>query len=102
MNGPALVTADEIPDPQKLRLRTLLNGREMQNSTTADMIFSVAEIIGFLSEDTTLVPGTVILTGTPQGVGFARKPPLWLKPGDEIIVEIDTVGRLANSVLALA
>jgi 2-keto-4-pentenoate hydratase/2-oxohepta-3-ene-1,7-dioic acid hydratase in catechol pathway len=97
--GPALVTADEIADPQSLAIRTLLNGQMMQDSTTGDMIFSVAEIISFLSQDTTLLPGTVILTGTPQGVGFVRKPPVWLKPGDEVVIEVEGIGRLVNNVV---
>ena len=73
----------------------------MQDHTTGDMIFSVAEIISFLSQDTTLLPGTVILTGTPpQGVGFARKPPVWLKSGDEVTIELEGIGQLNNSVVA--
>src|SRR5262245_20269533 len=76
--GPAIVTADEIPNPNALRLKTLLNGQTMQDWTTSDMIFDVPNLISFLSQGTTLLPGTVILTGTPQGVGFARKPPLFL------------------------
>lgn len=98
--GPAIVTADELTDPQSLRLRTLLNGQEMQHHTTDDMIFTVAELISFLSQDTTLLPGTVILTGTPPGVGFARKPPVWLKPGDTVTVAIDPIGELTNPVEA--
>jgi 2-keto-4-pentenoate hydratase/2-oxohepta-3-ene-1,7-dioic acid hydratase in catechol pathway len=78
--GPALVTPDEIPDPQQLRLSCTLNGRTMQDDTTANMIFPVAELIAYLSQDTTLLPGTVILTGTPSGVGMARTPPLYLAP----------------------
>lgn len=97
--GPVLVTADEIPDPQGLGIRTILNGTIMQDHTTADMIFSIRQLISFLSQDTTLLPGTVILTGTPQGVGFARKPPVWLKAGDEVVVEIDQIGRLLNPVV---
>ena len=97
--GPALVTADEIPDPQVLRLKTTLNGQVMQDHTTGDMIFSVAHLISFLSQDTTLMPGTVILTGTPQGVGLARKPPVWLQPGDEVIVEVEKIGKLVNPVV---
>ena len=96
--GPVLVTADEIPDPQTLALRTFVNGEKVQDHTTADMIFSVRQLIGFLSQDTTLLPGTVILTGTPPGVGFVRKPPLWLKHGDQVVVEIDKIGRLENTV----
>ncbi len=98
--GPVLVTADEIPDPQTLRIRTILNGETLQDHTTADMIFPVAELISFLSQDTTLLPGTLILTGTPQGVGVARKPAVWLKPGDEVVVELDKIGRLMNTVEA--
>ena len=98
--GPVLVTADEIPDPQALSIKTELNGQTMQDHTTGDMIFSVAQLIVFLSQDTTLLPGTVILTGTPQGVGFARKPPVWLKAGDETVIEIENIGRLVNPVVA--
>lgn len=98
--GPAIVTPDEIPDPNTLRLRTLLNGQVMQQHTTADMIFNVPALIESLSSTMTLRPGTVILTGTPQGVGFARKPPVFLKPGDTIAIEIDRIGRLENPVTA--
>jgi 2-keto-4-pentenoate hydratase/2-oxohepta-3-ene-1,7-dioic acid hydratase in catechol pathway len=97
--GPVLVTTDEIPEPQNLGIRTILNNETMQDHTTSDMIFSVVEIIEFLSQDTTLLPGTVILTGTPQGVGFARKPPVWLKAGDDVIIELDQIGRLQNRVV---
>jgi 2-keto-4-pentenoate hydratase/2-oxohepta-3-ene-1,7-dioic acid hydratase in catechol pathway len=96
--GPALVTRDEIPDPQSLALRTVLNGRVMQEGNTADMIFSVAQVVSFLSRDTTLLPGTVILTGTPPGVGFARTPPVFLSPGDRVTVEVERIGALANPV----
>ncbi len=104
--GPAIVTLgtpgngseDEIADPQNLKLSMTLNGRVMQNSTTADMIFSVATIVSFISRDTTLLPGTLILTGTPPGVGFARKPEVWLKPGDQMTVEIEKIGKLENPV----
>lgn len=98
--GPVLVTADEIPDPQALQISTTLNGKIMQNSSTADMIFPVAEIIAYLSEDTTLHPGTVILTGTPQGVGVARKPPVFLQPGDEVTVTVEHIGSVTNPVEA--
>jgi 2-keto-4-pentenoate hydratase/2-oxohepta-3-ene-1,7-dioic acid hydratase in catechol pathway len=98
--GPAIVTADEIGDPQILGIRTILNDQVMQDLTTGDMIFKVATLVSFLSQDTTLLPGTVILTGTPQGVGFARKPPVWLKAGDIVTVEIDKIGRLTNPVQA--
>ncbi len=98
--GPVLTTCDEIPDPQSLAIKTELNGQMMQDHTTADMIFKVRELIRFLSQDTTLLAGSVILTGTPQGVGFARKPPVWLKPGDEVVVEIEQIGRLVSPVVA--
>lgn len=97
--GPVMVTADEIPDPQTLAVRCMLNGEVMQDGHTSDMVFSVAEIIAFLSRDTTLLPGTVILTGTPPGVGFARKPPVYLKPGDHVEVEIEGIGKLSNPVI---
>jgi 2-keto-4-pentenoate hydratase/2-oxohepta-3-ene-1,7-dioic acid hydratase in catechol pathway len=94
-----LVTRDELPDPQRLRLRTTLNGEVVQESRTEDMIFPVARLVSFLSQDTTLLPGTVILTGTPQGVGFARTPPLFLAPGDEVVVSIEGIGELRNGVV---
>jgi 2-keto-4-pentenoate hydratase/2-oxohepta-3-ene-1,7-dioic acid hydratase in catechol pathway len=96
--GPAIVTADEIPDPNTLRLRTFLNGQTMQDHTTADMIFDVPALIESLSSTMTLRAGTVILTGTPHGVGFARKPPVWLKAGDTVVVEIERIGRLENPI----
>ena len=91
---------DEIPDPAALKIRTVLNGEVMQDWNTGDMIFSVPKLIAFLSGSTTLVPGTVILTGTPHGVGMARKPPVWLKPGDTVTIEIDKIGTLTNPVVA--
>ena len=96
--GPCLVTADEIPDPNTLEIKTLLNGQVMQQSNTSDMIFSVAEIISFLSGSSTLLPGTAIFTGTPSGVGMARNPHVWLKTGDNVIVTIDRIGSLSNPV----
>jgi 2-keto-4-pentenoate hydratase/2-oxohepta-3-ene-1,7-dioic acid hydratase in catechol pathway len=98
--GPWLVTAEEIPDPSQLILTTRLNGAEVQRGDTADMIFSVNEIISYVSAFTRLQPGDVISTGTPPGVGMARKPPLWLKPGDVVEVEISRIGVLRNSVVA--
>ena len=97
--GPVLVTPDEIPDPNRLRLRTLVNDEVLQDSTTADMIFDVPTLIEFLSGSTTLLPGTVILTGTPPGVGMARTPPRFLKPGDTVTIEIEKIGRLVNPVI---
>jgi 2-keto-4-pentenoate hydratase/2-oxohepta-3-ene-1,7-dioic acid hydratase in catechol pathway len=98
--GPQIVTADEIANPNNLQLRTYVNGKVMQDNTTADMIFDVPTLISSLSETMTLREGAVILTGTPQGVGFARTPPVWLKPGDTVVVEIERVGRLENPVKA--
>ncbi len=98
--GPRLITADEIPNPNALAISTTLNGERVQGSNTSDMIFDVPAIIEYLSGSTTLVPGTVILTGTPQGVGMARKPdPRWLRPGDSVTIEIEKIGALTNSVV---
>jgi 2-keto-4-pentenoate hydratase/2-oxohepta-3-ene-1,7-dioic acid hydratase in catechol pathway len=97
--GPALVTGDEIPDPNTLSIRTVLNNEVMQDWNTNDMIFNVPALIEFLSGSTTLLPGTVILTGTPHGVGMARKPPRWLKPGDTVSIEIEKIGTLTNPVI---
>lgn len=97
--GPCLVTADEIPDPNDLRIRGRLNGKTVQDSNTSNMLFNVRTLIAFLSGSTTLLPGTVILTGTPEGVGMAKEPPVWLKPGDVYEVEIERIGTLANPVI---
>ncbi|OAM88078.1 fumarylacetoacetate hydrolase family protein [Termitidicoccus mucosus] len=96
--GPCLVTTDEIPDPNALRIRTLLNGEAVQDWNTGDMIFDVPALIEFLSASTTLHPGTVIITGTPHGVGMAAKPPRWLRPGDVVTVDIEKIGQLTNPV----
>jgi 2-keto-4-pentenoate hydratase/2-oxohepta-3-ene-1,7-dioic acid hydratase in catechol pathway len=96
--GPALVPASEIPDPQALRLKTILNGEVVQEAPTSDMIFSVAQIVAFVSEAITLEPGDLILTGTPAGVGIFRDPELLLQPGDEVTVEIEGLGTLTNPV----
>lgn len=98
--GPSIITADRIPDPQILPIRGILNGEIVQESWTGDMLFSVAEIIAFLSASTTLLPGTVILTGTPPGIGMAAKPPRYLKQNDHFSVEITGVGTLRNPVIA--
>jgi 2-keto-4-pentenoate hydratase/2-oxohepta-3-ene-1,7-dioic acid hydratase in catechol pathway len=97
--GPVLVTPDEIPDPNSLRIRTFLNGSMLQDGNTDDMIFDVPTLIEFLSASTVLQPGTVILTGTPSGVGMARKPPVFLQPGDSVTVEIERIGSLTNPVV---
>jgi 2-keto-4-pentenoate hydratase/2-oxohepta-3-ene-1,7-dioic acid hydratase in catechol pathway len=96
--GPWLVTADEIPDPQVLGIRCLVNGEVLQESNTGEMVFGVAELVSFISATMTLEPGDLIVTGTPAGVGFARRPPRWLEPGDTVSVEIEGIGRLANTV----
>ena len=97
--GPALVTRDEIPNPNALGISTEVNGETLQSSSTGDMIFDVATLIEFLSGSTTLLPGTVILTGTPSGVGMARTPPRWLLAGDTVTVEIEKIGALTNPVV---
>lgn len=96
--GPCLVTRDEIPDPNALRLRTTVSGETMQDCSTADMIFDVPTLLEFLSGSTTLLPGTVILTGTPHGVGMARQPQRFLHGGDSVTVEIEDIGKLTNAV----
>jgi len=98
--GPWIVTSDEIPDPSRLTLTTRLNGKEVQRGTTNDLIFTVPAIISYVSSFTELAPGDVIATGTPHGVGFARNPPLWMKPGDTVEVDISMIGVLRNHVLA--
>jgi 2-keto-4-pentenoate hydratase/2-oxohepta-3-ene-1,7-dioic acid hydratase in catechol pathway len=96
--GPALVTTDEVPDPQDLEIRTTVSGAVVQTGHTKEMVFSVAEIIAFASRLMTLDPGDVLLTGTPAGVGAAHKPPRWLREGDVVEIEIERVGRLTNYV----
>jgi 2-keto-4-pentenoate hydratase/2-oxohepta-3-ene-1,7-dioic acid hydratase in catechol pathway len=98
--GPALVTRDEVPDPGKLRVRFRLNGETMQDSNTDQFIFPVDELVAYVSQVCTLEPGDLIYTGTPPGVGFARKPPVFLKPGDVAEVEIEGLGVLRNPVVA--
>jgi 2-keto-4-pentenoate hydratase/2-oxohepta-3-ene-1,7-dioic acid hydratase in catechol pathway len=100
--GPAIVTADEIPDPQNLAISLVLSGEVLQDSNTRELIFPVSRLIAFLSSVFTLEPGDVISTGTPAGVGFARKPPRWLKPGDEVTVRVEGLGELTNPVVAEA
>ncbi len=97
--GPVLVTTDEIPDPQQLQIRCILNGEVMQDGNSSDMIFSVAQLISELSRDRTLSAGTVILTGTPPGVGVARKPPVFLSDDDVVTIEIEKIGQLTNTVI---
>jgi 2-keto-4-pentenoate hydratase/2-oxohepta-3-ene-1,7-dioic acid hydratase in catechol pathway len=98
--GPWLVTADEIADPHALDISLTLNGVQMQNSNTRNLIFRIPELIAFLSSVFTLEPGDVVSTGTPSGVGFARKPPVYLQPGDEVVVRVEGLGELRNAVVA--
>jgi 2-keto-4-pentenoate hydratase/2-oxohepta-3-ene-1,7-dioic acid hydratase in catechol pathway len=97
--GPWLVTTDEIPDPSTLTLTTRLNGQQVQNAPTSQLIYSIPQIIAFCSDFTALSPGDVIATGTPEGVGHGRKPPLWMKPGDVLEVEITGIGTLRAHIV---
>ncbi len=98
--GPCLVTADELTQANSLQLKTTLNGQVMQDWSTSDMVFDIPTLIAFLSQSRTLPAGTVILTGTPQGVGTARKPPVYLHAGDQIEIEIERIGQLRNPVIS--
>lgn len=98
--GPEIVTAEEVPHPDRLRLSTTVNGRVMQDSNTSNLIFSLPRVIAEISEILTLEPGDLIATGTPAGVGFTRKPPVFLRDGDTVVVEIEVLGRLENPVTA--
>jgi 2-keto-4-pentenoate hydratase/2-oxohepta-3-ene-1,7-dioic acid hydratase in catechol pathway len=98
--GPWMVTADEIPDPADLHLETRLNGETVQSEGVSDLIFNVPQLIAYISTMTELRPGDVIVTGTPSGVGLARTPPLWMKPGDTVEVEISKIGVLSNPIEA--
>jgi len=98
--GPYLVSTDEVAELGKQHVRTRLNGEVLQDQALADLIFPVAKLIAYISAFTTLRPGDVIATGTPGGVGYARTPPLWMKPGDEVSVSIDQIGILVNPVIA--
>lgn len=98
--GPAIVTADEISDPHNLRISLAINGETLQDSNTSNLIFGLPKLIAYLSSVFTLEPGDIISTGTPAGVGFARKPPRWLVAGDQVSVKIDGLGELVNPVVA--
>ena len=98
--GPFLVTADEVPDPQALGIRCLVNDEVLQSSDTGQMVFGVAELVSFISRTITLEPGDLVVTGTPSGVGMAADPPRYLRPGDRMRVEIDGLGELDNTVRA--
>jgi 2-keto-4-pentenoate hydratase/2-oxohepta-3-ene-1,7-dioic acid hydratase in catechol pathway len=98
--GPRLVAAADIPDPQALRIRCLVNGEALQDSSTANMVFGVAELVAYASRGMMLEPGDLIATGTPAGVGFTRKPPIFLRAGDEVTIDIEGIGALTNPVVA--
>jgi 2-keto-4-pentenoate hydratase/2-oxohepta-3-ene-1,7-dioic acid hydratase in catechol pathway len=98
--GPWLATADEVPDPSNLRLRTWVNGELRQDGSTRTLIFDIPAIISFLTQPLTIEPGDVIATGTPAGVGLGRRPQVWLQPGDVVTMQIDGLGTLENSVIA--
>jgi 2-keto-4-pentenoate hydratase/2-oxohepta-3-ene-1,7-dioic acid hydratase in catechol pathway len=99
--GPCMVTPDSLADPSGLGIQTTVNGRLMQDGNTRDMVRDVPALIEFLSQSTTLLPGTAIFTGTPHGVGMAQNPPLWLKDGDEVSITIEKIGTLTNTVRKL-
>jgi 2-keto-4-pentenoate hydratase/2-oxohepta-3-ene-1,7-dioic acid hydratase in catechol pathway len=96
--GPALVTVDEIDDPDDLRVTTELNGKSVQDSRTSDLVFSVAELVAYLSGIVTLLPGDLIFTGTPEGVGLGRTPPSYLVDGDTVVTTIDGIGSMRHEV----
>ncbi len=100
--GPYLVSADEVPDPHALDISLSIGGEVLQHSNTRELIFKIPDLIAYLSSVVTLEPGDVVATGTPAGVGFARKPPRYLQPGDEVIINIESVGELRNPVIAEA
>jgi 2-keto-4-pentenoate hydratase/2-oxohepta-3-ene-1,7-dioic acid hydratase in catechol pathway len=98
--GPRLVPTSDVPDPQALRIRAILNGETLQDSTTGNMVFGVAELIAYITQAITLEPGDLIATGTPAGVGAFREPPIFMQPGDEVTIEIEGLGALTNPVRA--
>src|SRR5271163_1848181 len=100
--GPVLVTADEIADHANLRLTTKVNGETMQDANTGEMIFNLAKIIAYITDTVTLKAGDVIATGTPGGVGMSFKPPRLLKPGDEVVVEVESIGKIRTPIVARA
>ena len=100
--GPVLVTRDEVPDVHALRVRTRLNGETLQDGTTSDMIFKIPMLIEDISSAITLEPGDIIATGTPEGIAFMRTPPIFMRPGDTVEIEIEGLGILSNPVVTMA
>jgi 2-keto-4-pentenoate hydratase/2-oxohepta-3-ene-1,7-dioic acid hydratase in catechol pathway len=98
--GPAIVTADEIADPHALDISLSINHEKLQSSNTRELVFDIPALVEYISSITPLLPGDVISTGTPPGVGLARKPPRWLKPGDTVTVTVQGLGSLTNPVIA--
>jgi acylpyruvate hydrolase len=96
--GPCIVTRDEIPDPHALDISLEIGGEQLQHSNTRELIFRIPQLIEFISSVVTLEPGDVIATGTPSGVGFVRKPPRFLRAGDEVVVRVEGIGELRNPV----
>ena len=98
--GPWITTADEVPDPERLRITSHVNGEPRQDSTTSDLIFGPRAIVAFISETCTLEPGDIILTGTPSGVGMGMDPPRWLDPGDVVRIEVESLGAIEHPIVA--
>lgn len=98
--GPAIVTADEIPDPHALKIGLSIDGKQLQNSNTSELVFKIPELIQYLSSITPLLPGDIISTGTPPGVGLGRTPKRWLRPGETVTVTVEGLGALTNPVVA--
>jgi 2-keto-4-pentenoate hydratase/2-oxohepta-3-ene-1,7-dioic acid hydratase in catechol pathway len=98
--GPWIVSADEIPDPHALDISLTIGGETLQSSNTRELIFKIPELVSYISSVVTLEPGDIVSTGTPAGVGFARKPPRYLRPGDEVVIRIEGIGELRNPVVA--
>jgi 2-keto-4-pentenoate hydratase/2-oxohepta-3-ene-1,7-dioic acid hydratase in catechol pathway len=98
--GPWIVTADEIEDPHALDISMTINGERLQNSNTRNLIFKIPDLVSFLSSVFTLEPGDIVSTGTPAGVGMARKPPRFLRAGDDVVVRVAGIGELRNPVIA--
>jgi 2-keto-4-pentenoate hydratase/2-oxohepta-3-ene-1,7-dioic acid hydratase in catechol pathway len=98
--GPYLVSADEIPDPHALDISLSIGGEVLQHSNTRELIFKIPDLVAYLSSVFTLEPGDVVATGTPAGVGFARRPPRYLQAGDEVVISIEGIGELRNPVVA--